>query len=161
MHWVSHTNTHTNQCTLPLWSIHASMDYSHGAQITDAGPVPAIIFFWRKWVQKKPNCLLTHKQLFSPANHSDCHRQTPFVYENSMSVIFSPHDSHRWQKHTHTHTQIHTYAVYLHIHYSSTSDQLSCWIPNRTYPISPSHAGIKDWYWGRGTTSTLHHNQAC
>lgn len=40
MHWVSHTDAHTNQCALPLWSIHASMDYSRGAQITDPRAVP-------------------------------------------------------------------------------------------------------------------------
>lgn len=40
MRWVSHTTAHTNQCTLPLWSIHARLDYSHSTQITDAGPVP-------------------------------------------------------------------------------------------------------------------------
>lgn len=99
MHWVTHTNAHTNQCTLPLWSIHVSMDYSHSPQITDAGPVQAIIFLPQ--MSTKNKCLLTHKQLFSPANHSDCHRQTPFVYENGMSVIFPP-------AHTDTHTQIHT-----------------------------------------------------
>lgn len=34
----------TNQCTLPLWSIHASPDYSRGTQISDPRATPVIIF---------------------------------------------------------------------------------------------------------------------
>lgn len=160
MHWVSHTNTHTNQCTLPLWSIHASMDYSHGAQITDAGPVPAIIFFWHKWAQKKPTVSWRINSSSHPPITVIVTGRRPSFMKTACQSFFPP-TTHTDDKNIHTHTQRHTYAVYLHIHYSSTSDQLSCWIPNRTYPINPSHAGIKDWYWGRGTTSTLHHNQAC
>lgn len=44
MRWVNHTNARTNQCTLPLWSIYASLDYKHSTQITDAGPAQEIIF---------------------------------------------------------------------------------------------------------------------
>lgn len=88
MRWVSHTTAHTNQCTLPLWSIDARLDYSHSTQITDAGPVPAITFLPQ--MSTKNKCLLAHKQLSSPANQVDCHWQTPFVYENSMSVMSLP-----------------------------------------------------------------------
>lgn len=125
MHWVIHTNARTNQCTLPLWSIHASLDYSHGTWITDAGPAQAIIFSGVNedpHPKKKETSALTHKQILSPANHSYCHRQTPFIYENGMSVIFRPHPpmAHANEKKTHTCTRC------TRLHYRSATDQLSC-----------------------------------
>lgn len=87
---------------------------------------------------------------FSPANHSDCQRQTPFIYENSMSVIFFPRPTQ--MTHTHTH--------FCWLHYRGATDQLSCWIPNRTYPINLSLAGITDWYWGRETINILRHTRS-
>ena len=113
---------------------------------------PAILFLPQ--MSTKNKCLLAHKQLSSAANQVDCHWQTPFVYENSMSVISPPSPTHTDDRNTHTHTL----ALHPHLHYSSTTDQLSCWIPNRTYPINLSQAGIRDWYRGRGTTTS---QQAC
>lgn len=43
-----------------------------------------------------------HKQLFSPANHYDCHKPTPFVYENGMSVFFISASAHTDDTNTHT-----------------------------------------------------------
>ncbi len=114
--------------------------------------------FFLPQMSTKNKCLLTHKQLFSPANHSDCHRQTPFVYENGMSVIFPP--AHTDDKNTHTHTHTHKYTLYPRLRYRSATDQLSCWIPNRTYPINLSHTGIEDWYRGGATTTVTQHNSS-
>ena len=89
--------------------------------------------------------------LFSAANHSDCHRQTRFVYEYGMSVIFPRANTDDRNTHTeHTH--------WTHTHRSAT-DQLSCWIPNRTFPINLTLIGITDWYWGKGITTILHHTR--
>lgn len=65
---------------------------------------------------------------------------------------------------TETHTRKHTHTL---CHYRSATDQLSCWIPNRIYPINLPHTGITDWYRGKGepqprqnrpATGTVLHN---
>lgn len=83
----SATQTLTNQSTLPLWSIHGSLDYSHGTHITDAGPVAVIIFLLQ---------MSTKKSLVSwCVNSSYCQPITgivrgrcPSVFEIRTSVSF-------------------------------------------------------------------------
>ena len=137
---------HTNQWSLPLWSILASSYHSRRPQITDASPgnqFPAM-------KEHKDKCLLMHKHLFSPASHSYCQQRTPFVYENGMSVIFPP-SAHTDEHQTHTHAANPSVASTA----GCAADQLSCWIPNKIYSINLSHTGIVDWYQGRETAQSI------
>lgn len=162
MHWVSHADAHTNQCALPLWSIHASMDYSRGTQITDPRAAPGNHFSWRKWAQNN-NRLLTHRT--PPLTRqsrwlslADALRLPKKKKKKArQSFLFSPPPDQTTRKDD---TAVHTNKRTLHFHRCcSTADQLGCWIPNRTYPINLPHTGVKDWYRGKGTARALHRSR--
>lgn len=78
----------TNQCTLPLWSIHASPDYSRGTQISDPRATPVIIFLTQISAKQQLRPPPSQRTSSSPANHSDCRWQTPSAHRRGMSVIF-------------------------------------------------------------------------
>lgn len=50
----------TNQCALPLWSIHASPDYSRGTQISDPRATPVIIFLTQMSAKQQCNADAPH-----------------------------------------------------------------------------------------------------
>lgn len=132
----------TNQCTLPLWSIHASPDYSRGTQISDPRATPVIIFLTQISAKQQLRPPPSQRTSSSPANHSDCRWQTPSAHRRGMSVIFlscpsSPEPNNVATVHANARDP-YTVAG------SCTTDQLCCCIPNRTYPINLPHTGIED-----------------
>ena len=110
--------------------------------------------FCRKWAQKTSVSWRINSSPHPPIKLIVTGRRPSFMRIACQSCLSPLPDPQRWQKYTHTHTHTHTHTLYPHLHYSSTTDQLSCWIPNRTHPINLSQAGIRDWYRGRGTTAS-------
>lgn len=111
-------------------------------------------FFCRKQAQKTSVSWRINSSLHPPITVIVTGRRPSFMKMACQSFFFPSYPTHTDdKKNTHTHIYTHTLP---RLRYSSATDQLSCWIPNRTYPINLSHAGIKDWYRGR---EIRHHNR--
>ena len=88
-------------------------------------------FFYHKWAQKKTSVpWRINSSSHLPITVIVTARHPSFMKMVCQSIFPLAHTN---DKHTRTHFT-------LCLHHRSTTDQLSCWIPNRTYPINlPSH----------------------